>query len=64
VRYIFFILAAFFYLFGLGSCMAAKSSINEIAGILLTITGTLFLIGGGIVEAINEVRNEVRKPHQ
>lgn len=52
MKYIFAILAALFYLAGFGGCALAKTAIGEIQGMLLTIIGTLFFVGAGIIEAI------------
>jgi ABC-type methionine transport system permease subunit len=63
VRYIYGILAVAFYLIGFGGCALAKTSIGEISSMIMVVIGTLFFIAAGIVEALNEIRNEVRKHH-
>ena len=56
MKYVFAVLAALFYLFALGSCTVAKSSIHEIQGYLIAILGTLFFVGAGIIEAVDRTR--------
>ena len=63
MRYVCSILAALFYLAGFGGCMMAKSAIGEIQGTLMIVIGTLFFIGSGIIEGLDNLIKELRKPH-
>lgn len=62
MKIVFAILAVLFYLGGFLGCVGAKAVTHEIAGLITLVIATLFAIGAGIIEAIDKVRDQLRRP--
>lgn len=61
MRYLLATLAVCMWIGAVGACTSAKTVIHEIAGLMLVLTGAVFLIGAAIVGACNEVTDELRR---
>ena len=58
MQIIFFAVGVLIYFLGFTVFSGAKSSIHETVGLLIFVNGTLFIIGAGIIDAINK-KNKV-----
>lgn len=55
----FAILAALFFAGGLFEYSEAKTATHEIAGLIMLVMGLFFVMGAGIIRAINQVRDRL-----
>ncbi|SUI93574.1 hypothetical protein [Shewanella morhuae] len=54
MQIIFFVVGVLVYFLGFTVFVGAKSSIHETVGLLIFLNGTLFIIGAGIIDAVNK----------
>ncbi|MFH4371217.1 hypothetical protein [Vibrio alginolyticus] len=58
MQIIFFVVGMLIYLFGFVVFSGARSSVHETVGLLIFLNGSLFVIGAGIIDAINKKNKE------
>ncbi len=59
MKTLFGVLAALCYLAGIGGCVAASNSIQQIYYGIVLVIGTLFLLGAALLESLQEIRNRL-----